>query len=152
MARRIDQIVIHCSATGPEFDIGVDEIRALHVSHESVLVPWDEGKLAGRGWNDVGYHYVVRRNGDWETGRPEETPGAHVKGWNKHSIGVCLVGGRNGDVNYTKEQWSQLARLVKILEDTHPHATVMGHRDFPGVWKTCPNFDVEVWWYGKGSG
>ena len=156
MARRITHIVIHCSATRPEFDIGVDEIRALHVSHESVLVPWDGESLAGRNWQDVGYHYVIRRDGTVENGRPESRTGAHVYGHNRNSVGICMVGGVAGpdrvpEANFTRAQWGALDDLVQDLAWKYSDAEVLGHRDFLGVHKACPSFDARSWWNAKGS-
>ena len=78
--REIDAIVIHCSYTPPSMDIGVREIYDWHVNDN--------------GWKDIGYHYVIRRNGNIEIGRPEHTPGAHVAGHNHNTIGLCLVGAK----------------------------------------------------------
>ena len=77
--RRIDKVIIHCSDTYHNMDIGVKQIRRWHKK---------------RGFNDVGYHYIIRRDGTLETGRPIEKIGAHCKGQNRHSIGVCFVGGK----------------------------------------------------------
>ena len=77
--RETRDIVVHCSATPPKMDIGVREIRTWHIK---------------RGFVDVGYHYVIRRDGSVETGRPHDTQGAHVRSFNKFSVGICLVGDR----------------------------------------------------------
>lgn len=133
--RDIDLIVIHCAATPPDADIGVEEIRDWHVN--------------GNGWSDVGYHYIVRRNGMIEGGRPVEEPGAHAKGHNANSIGVCLVGGvkadNTPDCNYTRAQWASLARLIRGLRASYADARILGHRDLPGVTKACPSFDAMAW-------
>lgn len=134
--RRIDKIIIHCSATKHGQDIGVNEIRKWHKA---------------RGFSDVGYHYVIRGNGVTEDGRLNQTIGAHAKGHNKHSIGVCLVGGLDEDGNpspdFTREQRRALRRLVDFLQQTYsvPNEGIMGHRDLPGVAKACPCFEVERW-------
>ena len=131
--RPIRRIVVHGSATPPMMDIGVREIRRWHLE---------------RGWSDIGYHFVIRRNGRIERGRPVEQPGAHAKGYNRDSIGVCLVGGtdRKGrpDANYTYDQYYQLNQLVHelVFEYGVPLSEVVGHRDLPGVRKACPCFDV----------
>ena len=139
--RKIEQIVIHCSATKPNMDVGVDEIRKWHKN---------------RGWSDIGYHYVVRRNGEIEVGRDEDLVGAGVKGFNKHTIHICLVGGVNDDLepddNYTirqKNAAKELARKLqkKYFELTGIFPAVIGHRDFPNVRKACPCFDVVPWFY-----
>lgn len=147
MARRINQIVIHCSATRPQWDIGVDEIRALHCTHPSVLVPWDDREVPGFGWDDVGYHWVIRRDGYIEAGRTPNRIGAHVKGHNRHSLGICLVGGV-AEADFTRAQYGALEELISEQLWTHAKAEVLGHRDFPGVNKTCPQFNVKEWWYG----
>ena len=124
--RLIDTIVAHCADTPADMDIGVEAIRRWHV---------DE-----RHWDDVGYHYVIRRNGDIEPGRPLEVPGAHVKGHNAHSIGICLVGGKGG-FNFTIAQVRAARILIRGLLIEFPHAAVCGHRDLDPN-KTCPNFDA----------
>jgi N-acetyl-anhydromuramyl-L-alanine amidase AmpD len=140
-------IVIHCSATRPEMDIGVEEIRKWHMA---------------KGWSDVGYHFVIRRNGKVEKGRIINDIGAHVAGYNAVSVGVCLVGGLNGNGravnNFTQEQMESLVSTVQYLKGLYPSAEVLGHRDLspdknndgkitPDEWlKACPCFDVREWW------
>lgn len=129
-------IVLHCSATRPNMDIGVKDIRRWHQA---------------KGWDDVGYHYVLRRNGRVEKGRPEQDVGAHVARYNAASIGICLVGGVNQndftkpENNFTAEQWAALRDLLAVLIRKYPDAKVLGHRDFPGVSKACPCFDARQW-------
>lgn len=115
-------------------DIGVTQIRDWHVN--------------GNGWSDVGYHYVIRRNGSVEQGRPVERSGAHARGHNAASIAACLVGGVDGNQhpvsNFTKAQWSSLSALVDEILQDHGPLRVIGHRDVdPG--KSCPCFDVGAW-------
>lgn len=133
--KSIDYIAIHCAATPPSRDIGVKEIDAWHKK---------------RGWAGCGYHYVIRRNGVVEKGRPDNKMGAHVKGFNHNSLGICLVGGldsnRKAAPEYTDEQWASLEKLVKDLHSKYPDAKIMGHRDFPDQNKACPCFDVSEWW------
>ena len=128
-------IVIHCAATKPAMDVGVEEIRSWHLR---------------RGWFDVGYHWIIRRDGTVEDGRPHDRPGAHARGVNHISLGICLVGGvaENGEPenNFTDDQWDALAGLVKGLKVAHPDAEVLGHRDLPNVNKACPSFDVREWY------
>jgi len=111
-------------------DIGADTIRRWHVEDN--------------GWSDIGYHFVVRRNGTIERGRDMETVGAHVAGHNKHSIGVCWVGGYQGIDNRTKEQKTSMATLIYLLKKMFPDADVLGHRDFHGVAKSCPSYNVKT--------
>jgi N-acetyl-anhydromuramyl-L-alanine amidase AmpD len=131
--RKIDKIIIHCAATKPSMDIGVKEITEWH---------WD------RDWSTIGYHYVIRRNGTIETGRSKDRAGAHTKGQNANSLGVCLVGGINDKgqpaENFTKAQWGSLERLMRILKADFPWATIHGHREF-NAGKACPSFDVQKW-------
>jgi N-acetylmuramoyl-L-alanine amidase len=138
--RDITAIVVHCSATPQNMDIGADWIRAVHVQENH--------------WSDIGYHYVIRRNGKIERGRPDETPGAHVSQNNATTIGVCLVGGLDADdktiaeFNYTMKQCTALYSLLRRLTGKYKGAIVCGHRDFPGVKKACPVFDAAAFWNG----
>ena len=135
LRRETTALVVHCAATTPTQDIGAAEIRKWHVEE--------------RGWSDIGYHYVIRRNGTVETGRPVTDVGAHVAGYNSETVGICLVGGINErgdpDANYTDAQWNSLHGLLVALRVRYPHARICGHRDFPNVLKACPSFDVASW-------
>jgi N-acetyl-anhydromuramyl-L-alanine amidase AmpD len=130
---RTDFIVVHCAATKPTMDIGVREIRQWHV---------------GQGWLDVGYHFVIRRNGTVEDGRPHDVIGSHVKDYNSRALGICLVGGINAEGkpenNFTKEQFDSLHLLLIATKRQYPEANIVGHRELdPG--KACPSFDVGNW-------
>lgn len=147
MRKKTQYIVIHCSATLPSSDIGVDEIRDWHKA---------------KGWSDVGYHAVIRRNGEIEFGRHFDEVGAHVQGQNYQSVGVCVVGGINDDGkaenNFTPAQMDSLKAVVAMLTKAYPGAEVLGHRDLSpdldgdGIitrneWvKDCPSFDVRSWY------
>jgi N-acetylmuramoyl-L-alanine amidase len=142
----IRYLVVHCSATPASRDIGVAEIRAMHKK---------------QGWRDVGYHFVIRRDGTVEKGRPETEPGAHVQGKNSVSLGICMVGGVKPDLkaecNFTEAQFDALRRLLTVLSTKYSTAQVCGHRDLspdrngdgkvtPGEWvKECPTFDAGHW-------
>lgn len=129
-------IVLHCSATRGIQDVGVKEIRQWHKQ---------------RGFSDIGYHYVIRRDGRIERGRPEKAIGAHVAGHNANTLGICLVGGLADKApwaptnNFTAAQWSSLKSLLTTLTAKYPGVTILGHRDFPGVAKACPCFDAKPW-------
>ena len=128
-------IAVHCSATRPSLDVGVKEIRQWHKA---------------QGWQDIGYHYVIRRDGKVERGRAENLIGSHVAGYNATSVGVCLVGGvSQKDIkpenNFTPEQFASLKTLLKMLTEKYKGAKVRGHRDFPKVQKACPSFDAIAW-------
>lgn len=136
-------IIVHGSWTPPTMDIGVEEIRRWHLA---------------RGFSDIGYHFVIRRDGTIEEGRLKNLQGAHVEGFNESSIGTCLVGGKpdeHDDVdgtwtfNYTYRQLVSLGGLIGRLMFDYPDISyVMGHRAYPGVSKDCPGFDVEAM-FGK---
>ena len=134
-------IVIHCAATRPSQDVGDADIRKWHKA---------------KGWADIGYHWVIRRNGKVEKGRAEDQVGAHEPTRNRNSVGICLVGGVNekdftkAENNFTPEQWAALSKLVKDVQTRYPKTKVMGHRDCPNVKKACPSFDAIKWAKGEG--
>lgn len=128
---KVTEIIIHCSSTYARMDWGAEEIRECHVKEN--------------GWDDIGYHWVIRRNGAIEPGRSEYYAGAHCTGHNSKAVGVCFVGGLgdNGkpEDNFTKAQFDSGARLVKALMERFPNAKVYGHSDFAD--KACPVFNVK---------
>lgn len=146
--RPVKLLVVHCSATAPNKDIGAREINAMHMARPDMRCK-------------IGYHYVIRRNGALEPGRAETEIGAHSKGHNANSIGICLVGGvdeRGKSVcNFEPAQYDTLRGLLKRLEAKYPGSVSLGHRDLsPDVdgdgvverheWlKDCPCFDVKKW-------
>lgn len=129
--RYIDKIIVHCSATPEGRDVSAATIDEWHKQ---------------RGWSGIGYHYVVSLDGTIEYGRDINKTGAHVKGQNKGSIGLCYVGGVDSDMNpkdtRTDEQKESLLLLIKTLKKMHPRAEVYGHRDFST--KACPSFDAKT--------
>lgn len=131
---RTDYIAVHCAATTPAMDIGRAEIDRWH---------------RAKGWLMIGYHFIIRRDGRVEIGRPVDAIGAHVEGYNAVSVGICLVGGVDAqgraEDNFTIAQWGALAELLIELKAKYPNATIQGHRDFPRVAKDCPCFDVRRW-------
>lgn len=132
--REINSIIVHCSYTYPEMDIGAEEIRRWHVD--------------GNKWVDIGYHYVIRRNGVIEPGRDLSRAGAHTRGHNADSVGICLVGGKARgkaqQCNFTPQQWGALENLVTDLKREYPAALIRGHNDYTAS-KTCPTFDAKAW-------
>lgn len=136
-----DYIVIHCSATRPSQNIGAADIDRWH---------------RGQGWACIGYHYVIRRNGVVEDGREADVIGAHVAGHNTNSVAICMAGGvSEKDVsvpedNFTKPQLKSLKGLVLKLQEKYPTARIQGHRDFSGVHKACPSFNVAAWLEAEG--
>lgn len=128
--REINHLVVHCSYTPPSMDIGADEVRQWHKD---------------KGWRDIGYHYVIRRNGSVEKGRPEDEVGAHAKGYNLDSIGICLIGGKKSgeekaEFNFTMKQLMALDHLIKIKLKDYPGSMVSGHNQLSS--KSCPCFNV----------
>jgi N-acetyl-anhydromuramyl-L-alanine amidase AmpD len=131
MRTKTDYIVIHCAATPAKMDIGAKEISEWHKA---------------RGFSEIGYHFVIRRDGSRETGRNINAVGAHVVGYNHKSVGICLVGGMDRDNkkpenNFTKEQFATLNLTLKELHDEFPRAVIVGHRDLDAG-KACPSFSV----------
>lgn len=149
MSRDIKLIVVHCSATSPDKDICVNDIRKWHLK---------------RGFSDIGYHNVIVRCGSLQHGRGLAIPGAHAKGYNKNSIGICMAGGvdvnGNPENNFTDPQFITLRGYLDTLTEVFPGSKVVGHRDLSvdlnedGVitpdeyMKQCPCFDVKDWYYG----
>jgi N-acetylmuramoyl-L-alanine amidase len=135
LPENVKYLVVHCSATPANRDIGVKELDRMHRE---------------RGFLKIGYHYVIRRDGSVELGRSIKEPGAHVEGYNGVSIGVCLVGGVTSTLkpedNFEPAQKDALRTLLYQLVVLFPDAKVQGHRDFPDVAKACPSFDVKSWW------
>ena len=151
-----DLIVIHCSATPPQRNIGAKEIREWHLA---------------RGWADIGYHLVIKRNGLTDLGRPLQASGAHAAGHNANSVGIGLVGGLYANGTQAKDDWHglftpdqgyALRDALRFLQTVYPSATVVGHRDLspdankdgkitPNEWlKTCPGFNVANWLTANG--
>lgn len=132
--REINEIIVHCSYTPADMDIGAKTINDWHVN--------------GNGWDSIGYHYVIRRNGDVEKGREDSVTGAHARGHNHHSLGICLIGGKDGKedksvFNFNQQQMTVLGELVEKLLGKYPDSLVIGHRDVSS--KECPCFDVKTW-------
>lgn len=130
--RNINKLIIHCSATR-ECD---DSVNA------SVINRWHKA----RGWKGCGYHFIVLIDGTIETGRMIDEVGAHVKGMNKSSIGICYIGGLEKDGKTPKDtrtpnQKESLLLLIKTLKKIYPKATLHGHNEFSN--KACPSFDVQ---------
>ena len=136
LRKKTEMIVVHCAATRPSMDIGFKEIRKWHVEDN--------------GWDAVGYHYIIRRDGTQEVGRPEAFQGAHAPAVNSKSIGVCLVGGMAEDEgpenNFTLEQFLTLKDLIKKLKMTNPNIVeIIGHCDIQDNKPNCPGFNLKEW-------
>jgi len=130
--KRTEEIIIHCAATRPSQDVDAREIDRWHRQ---------------KGWLKIGYHFVIKRDGSIEIGRDSNDVGAHARGHNSYSVGICLIGGLNegGEVeaDFTPAQWEMLRILVDGLQAKYPEAKVIGHNDISD--KACPSFDVGEW-------
>lgn len=130
--RKINEAIVHCSFTKPSMHVGAEWIRNIHVNE--------------KGYNDIGYHFVIRRDGSFERGRPLEKMGAHCLGHNRNSIGICMMGGMSEDGkpenNFTPAQFTQLKNTIGFLKEFYPDLKkVSGHRDYAK--RDCPCFDVK---------
>lgn len=138
--RAVDLIVLHCSATPNGRHFSAADIDQWHLERGFRRQPaW----LARQNpsLRAIGYHFVIYVNGAIASGRHLEEAGAHARGHNADSVGVCLV----GTDRFTAAQWQAAAALVDRLLQTFPEAQVLGHRDLPSVRKLCPGFDVAAW-------
>jgi N-acetylmuramoyl-L-alanine amidase len=135
--RSIKRIVIHCADSKPSMtNVDAREIDRWH-------------RL--RGFAEIGYHFVIKRDGMVEEGRDLKDVGAHAVGHNADSIGICMAGGMSEDGkraenNFTPVQFAALKKLVDKMLIKFPKAELLGHRDLPGVRKECPCFSVRDWW------
>lgn len=134
--RTITEIIVHCTATPEGKDYTVDDIRKWHTAKPP----------QGRGWSDIGYHYVIDRKGHILPGRDVDTIGAHCEGHNAHSIGVVYIGGvsaLNGKPKDTRTlaQKAALIRCLTELKSLYPQAKIYGHCNFSS--KDCPCFDAK---------
>ena len=132
--RKISKIILHCTATPEGKDFTVAQIREWHVK--------------GNGWSDIGYHFVIYRDGSVHKGRPIERSGAHTTGQNANSIGIAYVGGITNDGKKTPKdtrtpaQRVAIVQLVKELKAQFgQNVTVHGHNEFAA--KACPSFKVK---------
>lgn len=139
--RPVSEIIVHCAATRPEWmkgrslDAKVAEIKSWHVND--------------RGWSDIGYHFLIDRDGSVATGRHINSTGAHTKGHNTGSIGVCLIGGHDASASdqfadhFTHQQDRALRRLIGDLIWEYGSLKVSGHNEYAN--KGCPGFNVGLW-------
>lgn len=135
--RYIDEIIVHCTATPEGEDFTVDQIRKMHLAS---------------GYSDIGYHFIIYRDGSVHAGRSEAVSGAHTEGHNTRSIGVSYVGGcpdrsdkkwmNKGKDTRTAAQKTELVKLLKELKAKYPNAKIYGHRNFAK--KACPSFDAKT--------
>ena len=130
--RLINKIIIHCSATPEGKDFTASDIQVWHVK---------------RGFNEIGYHFVIDLDGTVEHGRNIQRVGAHCLGQNRNSIGICYIGGLAEDGKTPKDtrteaQKKSLLLLLKELKAKYPRVTIHGHNEYAA--KDCPCFDVKA--------
>jgi len=130
----ITHLTIHCAATPQGRDV-----KAATISQ------WDIGRFG-----QVSYHHVVELDGNDVQTLPDDHLGAHVGAHNSGNIGVCYVGGMDAHNaqpmdTRTPAQEATMARIVAAYQKKYPGIVVQGHRDWPGVAKACPSFDVASW-------
>ena len=125
-----NKIILHCSATREDQDVSISRIREWHLH---------------RGWHDIGYHYVIDIHGGIHVGRDIHKYGAHCRGQNHDSIGICYVGGLDSDGEphdtMTRNQSASFYELVVRLRAIFGEMPIFGHNEFSD--KACPSFDVE---------
>ena len=126
IAKNIKFLVVHCSDSEDGKTLTALDLHKMHLNF---------------GWDGIGYHKIINRSGKIENGRPEYWVGAHVKGKNNISLGVCLIGRHK----FTIKQFISLEKVLRKWKFLYPNAKVVGHRDTGNTDKTCPNFDVETW-------
>lgn len=129
--RDIKEIIVHCSATPEGADFTVSDIKNWHLQ---------------RGFSDIGYHYIIYRNGSIHKGRDESIAGAHCTGHNSTSIGVCYIGGCAKDGKTPKDtrtnaQKKSLISLLRELKSKYPKSKIYPHYKFAN--KACPSFNAE---------
>jgi len=145
--RRITEAIVHCTATPPDWrsrsstSNKVREVRRWHVDQ--------------RGWSDIGYHYLIDRDGTVAKGRPMHRNGAHVRGHNTGTIGISLFGGKgasaydNFEDHFTPEQDAALRNLLADLQAEYGFRKITGHNEYAA--KGCPGFQVKRWLKRKPS-
>lgn len=126
VSKNIKLLVVHCSDTDNDKEISAIDIHKMHLNF---------------GWDGIGYHKVILRSGKIENGRPEYWVGAHVKGKNESSLGVCLI----GRDKFTENQLLSLKKVLINWKKLYPKSEITGHCNTVDTKKTCPNFDVISW-------
>jgi len=134
VSRYIDSIIIHCSATEYTRHYTAEDINQWHLE---------------AGYNEIGYHYVIYTDGTVVEGRDLNKEGAHAKGYNNYSIGICLVGGTGPDGiaydnGYSTEQYKSLHDIIMRIDEKFPIEAIAGHKEIPDVNKACPCLTGDV--------
>jgi N-acetyl-anhydromuramyl-L-alanine amidase AmpD len=145
--RPINEIIVHCTATRPEWRAGrptwekVAEVRRWH--------------MQDRGWKDIGYHFLIDRDGTIAEGRPLDQVGAHTLDHNTGTVGISLFGGHGSAAtdhffdHYTAQQDKALRALIEDISAKYKITKVSGHNEYAA--KACPGFNVPTWFGQKRS-
>lgn len=131
--RHISELIWHCAATPEGRDYTVDQIRSWHKN---------------RGWSDIGYHFVIYRDGSIVEGRDIGLTGAHVRGRNTGTIGACYIGGverggKKAKDTRTPQQRKSMIWLTKQLAEMYNLQRISGHNEHTNA-KACPSFNVKT--------
>jgi len=130
----VEHVVVHHSAGSNTNRNYTQVVRDIYIYHTEV-----------NGWSDIGYHYVIKKDGTIEEGRPLKKTGAHVRGANRGTVGVCFVGLNH----FTKAQMKAAWRIIPLIEEkVGKKLKLKGHNDYT-KWKTCPNFVIRDFLKGK---
>ena len=122
------KVILHCSATPNGRN---DQAEDIHRWHKE------------KGYDGIGYHHVITVDGKLQSGRPEYWTGAHAKGHNTGSIGICMI----GTDEYNLDQWAILDKLLRKLSCKYDDLKIIGHNEISD--KSCPGFDVQWWLNNK---
>lgn len=122
----IQYLIVHCSDTSDKVSLTANDIHKMHL---------------GFGWNGIGYHKIICKDGLIENGRPEYWIGAHTFKKNEFSLGVCLIGRKS----FNTKQFKSLYSVLSCWKKKYPKSKILGHSEAIITEKTCPNFDVQTW-------
>lgn len=138
--RKINEIILHCSATKEGQDIKAETIKKWHLN---------------QGFNDIAYHYIIDLDGKIENGRPDEKVGAHTTNHNSNTLGICYIGGldkkgKSKDTRTDEQKYSMLNLIIALVLKYRGITKITGHRMYAN--KACPCFDVNEWLDENGLG
>lgn len=130
----ITHLTIHCAATPEGRDVRAEQ-----------LTQWDNAKFG-----QTSYHWVIELDGSTHRTLRDDQLGAHVGGHNTGNVGICYVGGMDANMHNPKDtrtdaQKKSLLTLIRTYKANYPSLVIRGHRDWPGVNKACPSFDMGAW-------
>lgn len=138
--REINRVIVHCSGSDKLMQDSAEQVKVLHTAPPTLRYFWGEYETTGKGWADIGYHYFVQKSGFIKEGRPLHIPGAHARGHNLDSIGICL----SGEKEFYPNQLDAAVGLIVYLmwEFDLKRENILGHYEVDKDGKTCPNFNI----------